>query len=330
MIPYFGDQDLRSISEADLLDYIAVKLEAGLAPATIQNGLSIVRRVLNLAVRDDLIAKNPASGIGKLTQRVDRRVASEVRSINAWSRDEVETLLSLAAEYEPQFEPLLRFLMSTGARRGEALGLRWDDIDFERRRITIRRALKKVITVTPKSGRARVLAMPPTLALSLFNLLTQRQREAIHRGWASVPEPVFCSEAGTPLDGRNVTRSWDRRPRRAQKQGVRPLRLHDAPHTFATLAVSAGRSIRWVADQLGHANPELTLRVYAHAMPVEESDLAFADFGAANSGAKRLDPAPTSDDDSQKDNAPCATDRGHSRNLERETGIEPATLSLGS
>lgn len=178
-----------------MLDYIAVKLEAGLAPATIQNGLSIVRRVLNLAVRDDLIAKNPASGIGKLTQRVDRRVASEVRSINAWSRDEVETLLSLAAEYEPQFEPLLRFLMSTGARRGEALGLRWDDIDFERRRITIRRALKKVITVTPKSGRARVLAMPPTLALSLFNLLTQRQREAIHRGWASVPEPVFCSEA---------------------------------------------------------------------------------------------------------------------------------------
>jgi hypothetical protein len=81
---------------------------------------------------------------------------------------------------------------------------------------------------------------------------------------------------------------------------------------------------------IGHANPELTLRVYAHAMPVEESDLAFADFGGADSGAKRLYPVPGSEDDAPKDNTPGLTNRGHSRNLERETGIEPATLSLGS
>ena len=57
-------------------------------------------------------------------QRVDRRVASEVRVVDAWSREEVETLLALAKQHEPRFEPLLRFLLSTGARRGEALGLR--------------------------------------------------------------------------------------------------------------------------------------------------------------------------------------------------------------
>ena len=107
LIPFFGDRDLSSISEVDLLEYISVKLDAGLAPATILNGLSIVRRVLNLAVRDDLIAKNPASGLGKLMQRVDRRVASEVRVVDAWSREEVETLLALAEQHEPRFEPLL-------------------------------------------------------------------------------------------------------------------------------------------------------------------------------------------------------------------------------
>jgi len=104
---------------------------------------------------------------------------------------------------------------------------------------------------------------------------------------------VSCSEAGAPLDERNVTRSWDRVRRRAQSLGVRPLRLRAARHTFATLALEAGRSIRCVAEQLAHANPELTLRVYAHALPVEAGDLAFADFAARISVSERLYPAPT-------------------------------------
>jgi hypothetical protein len=66
--------------------------------------------------------------------------------------------------------------------------------------------------------------------------------------------------------------------RDAQKKGVRPLRLHDARHTYASLALASGKSVRWVAGQLGHASPELTLRVYAHALKEEETDLSFLDF----------------------------------------------------
>ncbi len=174
------------------------------------------------------------------------------------------------AQAEPCFAPLLRFLLSTGTRRSEALGLRWDDVNFDRSRITIRRALTKGIPVTPKSGKGRTIAMPPTLASVLFDLLVQRRVEAPHRGWPEVPAWVFCSEAGTPLDESNLSRSWYRVRRRAEKAGVRPLKLHTARHTFASLALNAGRSIRWVAEQLGHSNPELTLRVYAHALPVHE------------------------------------------------------------
>ena len=90
---------------------------------------------------------------------------------------------------------------------------------------------------------------------------------------------VFCSEVGTAMDERNVTRTWNRVRRKSQARGVRPLRLHDARHTFASLALASGKNIRWVAEQLGHANPEMTLRVYAHAMREEESDLSFLDFG---------------------------------------------------
>ena len=124
-----------------------------------------------------------------------------------------------------------------------------------------------------------------------------------------------------------VTCSWHRLRRRAQKHGVRPLRLHAARHTFASLALAAGRSIRWVAEQLGHANPELTLRVYAHVIPVDDQDLAFVDF---SNGPGRPYTAPASTATPGSENAPGTTARRRSGFLERETGFEPATLSLGS
>lgn len=71
---------------------------------------------------------------------------------------------------------------------------------------------------------------------------------------------------------------------------MRPLKLHCARHTYTRLALVAGKSVRWVADQLGHSSPMLTLKTYAHAMRAEEVDLSFASF---DDGAKRLYPAPT-------------------------------------
>jgi integrase len=116
-----------------------------------------------------------------------------------------------------------------------------------------------------------------------------RQREALAKGWRDVPEWVFGSEVGTPTDARNFNRLWDRLRRRARREGIQPLKLHATRHTWATLALRAGKSVRWVADQLGHADPALTLRVYAHALREDDQDLSFAEFG--DSG--RLYPSPT-------------------------------------
>ncbi len=101
---------------------------------------------------------------------------------------------------------------------------------------------------------------------------------------------------------------------------------HDARHTFASLALAAGKSLRWVAQQLDHANPELTLRVYAHELREEETDLSFLDFG----GTKRH-PRGTERKRAVAMKKPLrVTPRRGLDFLERETGLEPATVSLGT
>jgi integrase len=94
--------------------------------------------VLSLAVKEGTIDRNPALRVGELIKRVSRGRASEVRHVSAWSREEVGTLLRLARRHERRFATFLHFLLATGARRVEALGLRWEDVDFERCRVTIR------------------------------------------------------------------------------------------------------------------------------------------------------------------------------------------------
>ena len=126
--------------------------------------------------------------------------------------------------------------------------------------------------------------------------------------------------------GVDITWSWYRVRRKAQAKDIRPLRLHDARHTYASLALASGNSVRWVAAQLGHANPELTLRVYAHALREEESNLSLLDFGGARRhprGTKRRVVATS--------RKPLrATPRRGFRNLEHETGLEPATPTLAT
>jgi hypothetical protein len=161
----------------------------------------------------------------------------------------------------------------------------------------------------------------------LLDLLGKRRREALARGWPEIPDWLFPGETGKPLDVNNFERTWRRLRRRAQKEGVRPLKLHCTRHTWASMALASGRSVRWVAEQLGHSSPMLTLKTYAHAIREEEMDLSFADFETRD-GSERLYPAPSSSRAGEHENAPDLTDRGRSLYLEHETGLEPATPTL--
>ncbi|MCH7869940.1 MAG: tyrosine-type recombinase/integrase [Myxococcales bacterium] len=103
------------------------------------------------------------------------------------------------------------------------------------------------------------------------------------------------------------------------RKGVRQLRLHDARHTFASLALASGKSVKWISNQLGHANPEVTLRIYAHQIPEEDNDLSFLDFG----GTKRHPRGTNTSASTRQSKAIGASGRKGGRFMERETGFEP-------
>ncbi len=326
--PHLGAVPLTELTENHILRFIDQKAggEKPLKASTLTNILSPLRRVCNLAVDAGEIPRNPLRNMGRHLGKVRRQQASEVETVSAWGREEVQILLRTAQEREPRFYPLLLFLLSTGARKGEALGLWWEDVNFAGGRVAIRRALVKGHQGTPKSGKGRSVPLSHDLAAVLRELLQQRHREGLERGWPEVPRWVFCSETGGPLDDRNVVRSWHRVRRAAQKQGVRPLRLHDTRHTFASHAIEhGGKSIPWLARQLGHADPALTLRVYAHVLREEEPDLSFLNFAGAR---RHPDGAPAIPADRPRPRR-SVTRRGRGGKMVTRARFERATPSFG-
>ena len=320
LVPFFGDRDLRDLRESDILEFIQAKHADGLKPATIKNALSILRRVVNLLIRDDQLSRNPLSNLGELIRRVATASASETEEILYWNDDEIETLLRIAREKEPRFAPLLIAAVLHGNASGRGAGPQ-----LVRHRLRGKLHNCSAVYHTGRYLNPQERKEPPSRHGTELcrNPIRSTGRTAARgdepRARGEVSEWVFTTKSGKSIHPRNVNRTWERVRRRAQKEGVRPLKLHCARHTWATRALEAGRNIRWVADQLGHADPSLTLRVYAHAVREGETDLSFADFG----GPKRPYTAPAKIDadvesrNSAKTNGDPGAIRTHDPQLRR-------------
>jgi integrase len=259
VLPALGRKPVASLTLSDVNRLLVSKLDQGLSPSTVQRIRNVLSQALDYGVRQGIVARNVAA----LT-RGPRNPRPEGRTLTP---EQARTLL-VALEGHPH-EALFVLMLTTGLRRGEALGLRWEDVDFELGVLRVRRALKReggtLVTAEPKTSRSRRAVNLPAPLLDLLHAHRGRQKEAqaqLRPVWID-PGFVFTSEIGSPFDPRNLNRTFHAVCRSA---GIGRWHPHELRHSVASLMLAQGVPIQVVADVLGHASIRMTADVYGHVL----------------------------------------------------------------
>lgn len=260
MLPRFEHRRLSSLTEDDATELIAAMRKPtrtrpnGYLGSTIRSALLPLSRVLAHAARRGLIPTDPLDRL----ERGERPKASsgEMRCLDT---NEIGKLLD--ASDDPAMRTLLALSVSAGLRQGEAVGLRWADLDLATSRLRVRWQLgRDGKLVEPKTEQAkREVDLGPSLVAML--------REHKLRSLRSQPgDYVFASADGSPFSYLRVSRTLRTISDGAalNPDGTAKLRWHDLRHSAASALISAGLNVVYLSRQLGHANPSITLNTYKH------------------------------------------------------------------
>lgn len=254
---------LARLSVADVERWHARLRAAGIGEASIRNQHQALRAALTQAIRWGWVSSN-AAGMARLGSAKRKPRAG-------MSPDDVRTVLAAAASFDAAAAVALRIAAVTGARRAEIAALRWEDLSPDHR-LTIDGAIEvvrlpdrapKLVDAAGKTAGQRVVALDEATVAAIEALAADRR---VYGPWmfSIGPEPPNPDRIG----------GWWRRARALA--AIDPSwRLHDLRHWSATMGISRGHDVRTVAGRLGHSNPAMTLRVYAHA--VDAADAAMAE-----------------------------------------------------
>lgn len=263
LVPGLGRIRVRKLTPEQVEAFLRAKAGAGLSRSTCVRFRSVLGQALRWAERRGYVARNVAS----LAE-----VPAEARAARvgrALTDTEARALLAACADH--RLDAAFVVMLGLGLRPGETTGLRWCDVDLERRVLHVRQALKwhggaPVVGELKTKRSRRSLAMPIVVA-DAFRAHKARyaiERLAVGQSWPTEwSELVFVSEAGTPIDPANLRRSFSIVARKAKLGHLRP---YDARHTACSLLCEAGVALEHVADLLGHESTRMGSQVYRHAI----------------------------------------------------------------
>ena len=291
VLPRLGKVKLAELTVPKLDRLYADLLISGKAPrkkggqATGLSGTSVhlihvtISKALSDAVRRDLLVKNVAKSVTEAPQ-----VASPEKTI--WTPVELDQFLE--AVRSDRLYGLWHMLATTGVRRGEAAGLRWEDVDLEIGELNIRRARVvvgyRVLDSKPKTEKgSRLIALDPATVTALRSHRARQAEERLLWGPAYNDSGlVFTTEIGVGIHPERITRGF---ARLVKKAGLPAITVHGVRHSYATKLADAGVSLEVISKRLGHSSVAITGDLYRHR--TDASDRAAAQAGAANVSSDR-------------------------------------------
>jgi integrase len=271
ILPVLGRHKLQNLSAQHIQAFYTRKSNEGFSALTVISFHNLLHKALDTAVKWNLVARN-------MCKLVDppRRQRFEVTPLTL---EQIQKLLSAVEGY--RLGALFKLALATGMRRGEIMGLKWQDIDFERGKLQVRRVLSRIPSKMPgkgyeeaepktqKSRRAIIIA-----SFALTSLKEHRASQAEEKKKAGINwqehDYVFCTPLGTHL---NPTRDvLDQLKVFLKRADLPDIRFHDLRHSAATLLLSLGVHPKVVQEILGHSQISMTLDIYSHVMPSMHED----------------------------------------------------------
>ena len=257
IVPAIGHVTLGKLSKHHINQLMSQMAGAGQSARSQQQARALLSVAMNAAVEDDLVAFNPVAN--------SRRIKVPKFQIEPLSESEVNKLLSESSGTLQHAR--LRVALLYGLRQGEALGLRWSDIDFKKKTLTVRYQLQKVDGVkqlvklkTVSSRRTLPLDENTLIALQEHKRLISAERAVAGDKWTET-DLVFPNSTGGFANSRWDHTLWSRS---LEAAGIPKRRLHDARHTAATILFDRGMDIEVIRRFLGHSSVELTAKTYVH------------------------------------------------------------------
>jgi integrase len=272
--PAIGHYILQELQPAHIDAYITRKLKTvhkrgkPYSSRSVQYDLSLLRSALKVAEKRGLVHRNVAELVD--APRVEPK---EMRPLTL---EQTRSFLAKIKDH-PQY-PLYLTMLTLGLRRGEVLGLRWEDLDLGEATLDIRAGLQRLggklqrTGVKTKSSR-RTISLPTPVAdvLRAHLKFQEEQRQVAGAQWKETGY-IFTTRWGTPMEPRNLNRQFSTLLKNA---GLPHFRVHDARHTAATVMRDAGIPIETVSRRLGHSRISTTTDIYVH--PQQAADRAAAD-----------------------------------------------------
>ena len=259
--PALGHLRIGTVSAGDVDAFIA---GLDLALATVHTVYAILHRLLRSAVRDGLLAANPAEGT-ELPRRPRRD----------WDPVSAETVQQLAEVISPRYRVAVMLAAGTGMRQGEILGLAVPRVDFLRRQMHVAEQLQGGVLCAPKTGKSyRTIPADPMIIGEVSRHLEQF-------GTANDLGLLITTERGTPVSRSLFGTRWRAATVRA---GVPGLRFHDLPHWYCSQLIRSGMNVRLVQEIMGHSSATITWDTYSHIFEEDREQtrgVITAAFGSA-------------------------------------------------